>query len=563
MGSVDWHLELIMAKNGQYSLRMRTEEGTVKTLHSLYDPQAEARTMVEAFHYNGSGLLVVLGLGLGYHVVELCEKFPSANIIVVEMLSDIYEAAKKHGSISGLPDRVAFIVGRSTHELLGEIMEIQGRPGMSPISVFSFSPVVSTFNQYYDHIAISTLKSRATRSDERLLYPKFQGKILRICIADLNYFLNREADETLRGMGHSVCKIRMRKGEEAGSVVRRMMETVLDFKPDFILAINHIGFDKQGELTAFFKTIKMPVAAWYVDSPNLILKAYDGNVSPYVSLFVWDRSYIGELLGMGFEDVSYLPLAADELLFKPIKLSKSEKKRYGSEVAFVGHSMVAETQAYLDRVPAIHYPLIEKVAGQLVLSRATFDDALKTVDESELEKIRAFSVEERVALEAATLWKATLLYRLSCVKHLGEFRPTIYGDQHWQKLLGPSFQVRPSLHYYKELPLFYNASLISLNATNFQMFEAVNQRVFDAPACGGFLITDRQQVLDELFEVGTEMISYHHRDEIQELVRFYLRNEKVRETVSKRGRERVLKEHTYVHRLTTLIDRMKKRYQSC
>jgi spore maturation protein CgeB len=93
------------------------------------------------------------------------------------------------------------------------------------------------------------------------------------------------------------------------------------------------------------------------------------------------------------------------------------------------------------------------------------------------------------------------------------------------------------------------------------MREAVNQRVFDVPACGGFILTDHQHALEELFDVGSEVITYKERGEIRDLAAFYLKNPSARREVARRGRERVLKEHTYAARLKTIIASMKGRYR--
>jgi spore maturation protein CgeB len=93
------------------------------------------------------------------------------------------------------------------------------------------------------------------------------------------------------------------------------------------------------------------------------------------------------------------------------------------------------------------------------------------------------------------------------------------------------------------------------------MSRAVNQRVFDVPACGAFLLTDYQESLDELFEIGKELVVYRHKDEIPEIVRYYLKNPEQRKTIAMKGRQRVLKEHTYKHRLNELINYMKDRYK--
>jgi spore maturation protein CgeB len=92
------------------------------------------------------------------------------------------------------------------------------------------------------------------------------------------------------------------------------------------------------------------------------------------------------------------------------------------------------------------------------------------------------------------------------------------------------------------------------------MGKAVNQRVFDVPACGGFLLTDEQESLEELFEIGREVVTFRHPEEIPELARFYLGHPADRDAVARRGRQRVLAEHTYRHRLSDLVQRMKATY---
>ena len=69
-------LDLVTSKKGTLSLKVTGEDGRSRTLHSLYDPEKEARALVDACSFEGESLIVVLGLGLGYHVVELARRFP-------------------------------------------------------------------------------------------------------------------------------------------------------------------------------------------------------------------------------------------------------------------------------------------------------------------------------------------------------------------------------------------------------------------------------------------------------------------------------------------------------
>jgi spore maturation protein CgeB len=554
-------LSIVTTKKGNRSLRVKTRDGSLKTLHSLYDPEAEAESMVDAFHFDGRGILVVLGLGLGYHVAELVRKYPQAEIIVIEAVPEIYEFAKEHGP--GIDGEVGIITGFPPDDALRKITEHQIKKGMSPVSVFALSSAVSAFPNYYRPLLDALNKTISVKLWDRLRYEKFKPDKQKVLLIDTGYFLVREAEKALISLDHEVLRIPVDTKGNGEPIISRFVEAVVDFKPDFMLTMNHLGFDEDGVLTEFFRSIEMPVASWYVDSPRLIVQAFDKNVSPWMSLFLWDKAYMKDMEAMGFESVEYLPLGTDESLFKPLTAGKHKKKldKYSCDIGFVGNSMVGPVKEWMEKVAPDFHPMVEKAAEYLAHSATLHGDIMKVIPETEREKIASLTKKEKMNYEAAVLWKATLLYRLSCVQMLKEFNVSIYGDSAWKGLLREqSFRLFPPLNYYKELPFLYNACRINFNATSRQMSEAVNQRVFDVPACGTFILTDYQVSLEELFDVGREVITYRQKEEIPELVRFYLNNQSTRDDIARKGRERVLKEHTYRHRLDVLVRSMKERY---
>ncbi|MCC7202943.1 MAG: glycosyltransferase [Nitrospirae bacterium] len=553
-------ISVIEAKSGRPSMRMISGDGSSKAVHSIYDPEAEAKTIADAFSFDGIGILVILGLGLGYHLAALISRFPKAMIIVVESSHEIYELAMKHGRTGEIEDRVRFIVGLPSDEAIKEIARFQMKAGMPPLAFFPLLPAISALPGYYNPVLSSLKKTVSVRFWERLRYPKFKEEITKIALIDFGYFLTSELDKAIRRLGHKVSKVPVRKGENGEVIVSRLLSSILEFKPDMFLTVNHLGFDEDGVLTSFFKSIDMPVASWYVDSPNLIVRAFDRNVSPCVTLFLWDKGYISDMKDMGFELVEYLPLATDTDVFKPLELSQKDLNRFSSDIGFAGNSMVEPVADKLEKVPFELHAIVERLAQYKSVLRGSFDDSLRILNKDEQEKIKVLPVLERLDLEAAVLWRATLLYRLSCMEMFREYRPGIHGDKGWHELLSRDFSIRPPLNYYRELPLFYNACKINFNATNLQMGRAVNQRVFDVPACGAFLLTDDQDALRDLFDTGKEVITYKDKEEIPDLLKFYLKNPQERMRIAERGRERVVREHTYVHRIKMLTDSMKRRY---
>lgn len=560
---------LATARSGQPSIKVVLECGVIKTLHSLYDPDSEAGMIVDAFRYEGSGIIVVLGEGLGYHVAELAKRFPEARIIVIEAAPEIHRLANEHGP--AVEGDVHYVTGLPPDEAIREISKYQIRGGFSPVSVLELASSVSAFPDYYYPIRSALKTTVSVKLWDRLRYRKFGDKTARVLLIDSGYFLVKETEKALKSLGHNVARLRidqmtgLKANDAEGGLIRRCIESILEFSPDFLITMNHLGFDEDGIFTDFLKSIEMPAASWYVDSPNLIVRAFQRNASPFTSLFLWDKSFITDMRAKGFDSVYYLPLATDEGTFRPLVTRKNRKKleRYRCDVGFIGNSMVEPVQKYMERVPARLRPAIESVAGHMLDDGDDYGKALSRLPSDEQAVISSLDEKEQMDIEAATLWKATMFYRLSCMARLRDFDTVIHGDNGWKSLLNGSRPGRlmSPLRYYTEVPFFYNACSVNFNATSRQMKQAVNQRVFDVPACGAFLLTDNQEAIHELFDVGKEITVFTEVDEIPDIVRHYLRHPEERKRIAMKGRQRILSEHTYCRRLSKLIEEMRSRYR--
>ena len=95
----------------------------------------------------------------------------------------------------------------------------------------------------------------------------------------------------------------------------------------------------------------------------------------------------------------------------------------------------------------------------------------------------------------------------------------------------------------------YNSSKIVLNIHGPESRVGVNTRTFDIPACGAFELADYKPEMDRLFKLGEEMVCYNDPDELKRLVRFYLENPEKRRAIAEKSRRRVLKSHTWLHRM--------------
>jgi spore maturation protein CgeB len=398
---------------------------------------------------------------------------------------------------------------------------------------------------------------------DKAAYPKFRTAKPRVLFLDRPYFLNREIKDALTRLDvpWSPLPVPM-EAQGSTAFVESLLRRVLEFRPDFLLTVNHFGLDSEGRLAELLERLGLPLASWFVDNPQLILSRYQALVTPGTALFTWDADNVPGLLAAGYAHVHYLPLATDVHRFRPGLAPGPESWRAG--VSFVGDSMTraaAESLAACAAVPELAEEYQRIATGFGESSERDVDAYLSRAHPALAARLRALPDPGlRLACEALLTWEATRQYRRTCVTALAPLSPVIAGDAPgwravWRELPGPASAVRflPRLDYYEALPRFYPMSRVSLNCTSRQMKGAVNQRVFDVPACGGFVLTDRREQLDRLFEPGREVLVYDAPEEITELAERCLKDDGLRERVGAAARARILAQHTYEHRLQELL----------
>jgi len=74
-------LQLFEAQSGYISAKVTTENGSIFHLHSLVRPEEESRHF-ETIDIWGD-VVVLMGTGLGYHLVNILPRIPSSSRIIV------------------------------------------------------------------------------------------------------------------------------------------------------------------------------------------------------------------------------------------------------------------------------------------------------------------------------------------------------------------------------------------------------------------------------------------------------------------------------------------------
>ncbi len=396
-------------------------------------------------------------------------------------------------------------------------------------------------------------------------WPKFRSRNPRILLLTSQYFLVGELQAACERLGVEHLLLDFGTKEMTlDSFVSKTMAALTSFKPDFVLTVNHLGVDHEGVLAALLDKFNIPLASWFVDNPHLILGSYQNLHGARTALFTWDADNIESLQSIGFANVFHLPLGADPSRLKPRRGEPVPEWR--APISFVGNSMLTKTLKRLEAaIPSQR--LVESgimVAKAFGESDEPCSGRFLTRNFPELrDDFEALeSPLRKQAFETFLTWQATLMYRLDCILRILDFNPLIVGDPGWQELLKgrDGWRYHSELSYYDDLPDFYPSCEINFNCTSQQMKGAVNQRVFDVPCCGAFLLTDYRRQMEDLFEPGREIVFYNHPDEIPGLVDIYLNAPEKRERIATAARKRVLAEHTYDHRMTTLMEIMRKTF---
>jgi len=106
----------------------------------------------------------------------------------------------------------------------------------------------------------------------------------------------------------------------------------------------------------------------------------------------------------------------------------------------------------------------------------------------------------------------------------------------------------------------FNASKINLNLHSSMERDGVepfgdfiNPRTFELAACGAFQLLDPRLYLPEQLELGKEAVTFRDSREMEQLIDYYLAHPEERQQIAMSSRSRVLREHTYRHRLEDML----------
>ena len=273
-------------------------------------------------------------------------------------------------------------------------------------------------------------------------------------------------------------------------VSQAILAKVEHFSPDLVLALAQAPLSRQA--LHRLRREGVPTAMWFVEDFRLF--TYWRSFAPYYDIFavIQKEPFFSELEAVGQPNTLYLPMAADPEFHRPLELSPREQHSYGSDVSFVGAGYPNRRRAFRQLMHLDFKIWGSDWEGETVLRGLLQRDG------------------ERIAPDA-------------CVR-------------------------------------IFNAAKVNLNLhSSVQAGDTVvrgdfvNPRTFELASCGAFQLVDRRELLPELF-AADELATFEDMDTLTAGIRHYLENPDERREMANRARARVLAEHTYEHRMRTLLD---------
>ena len=471
-------------------------------IHSAYDPRKEAGSWAEQQigEWKIGELGVVLGVGLLYHVEALALiKPPESRLAVVVPDVSVLKDAMGARPLESWISTIQWMTG--TPSEMAERLASQS----APLRFFTYGPAARLHAEEHEQLETS-LRRIVARKAGGQLHVAVVGPIYGGSLPIARYVARALGD-----LGHRVTwidhSVHHASYEAFGSfreeryrlTVQSRFADVLSFStiakiaedpPDLVLAI------AQAPLTLavlqHLRKKKFTTAMWFVENYRH-LTYWQQLAGGYDYWFVIQQAACIEALKRaGATQVHYLPMAADPAVHHPVTLTADEQQDYGADVSFVGAG----------------YDNRRSLLPRWLSKEWTF-------------KLWGNEWDGATDLSCILQRNGARIDTDTCVK---VFNATA---------------VNLNLH---------SSSGTGLDAHP----DFVNPRTFELAACGAFQLVDERTLLPELFS-SDEMVCFRSPDNVPSLIRTWLKDSGGRCAHAEAARRRVLREHTYRHRMQDLL----------
>lgn len=273
-------------------------------------------------------------------------------------------------------------------------------------------------------------------------------------------------------------------------ITQAILAQVESLEPHLVLALAQAPVNRS--LLQRLRRAGIKTAMWFVEDYRIF--SYWQSYAPLYDVFavIQKEPFLSKLAETGQTNALYLPMAALPSFHQKLLLDPAEQREYGADIAFLGAGYPNRRLAF------------RSLAG------------------------RNFKI-----------WGS---------------------DWENESILAANIQRGGTRINEKESVKIYNASKININLhSSVQADELVskgdfvNPRTFELACMGAFQLVDKRGLMPELFADG-ELACFETLPEMLAAIDYYLARPEERAVIAERARKRVLADHTYQHRMQTLLE---------
>jgi glycosyltransferase involved in cell wall biosynthesis len=319
-----------------------------------------------------------------------------------------------------------------------------------------------------------------------------------------------------------------------------------------------ITFDLSPEIAQACHEEGIPYIAWAYDSP---LKELNGWFAEYPTthVFCMDRKEMERLKDEGkkYAHINYMHLAGNVTRMQGLIIKKEDERKYSHEISMVGilydmgifRNFLRGIKERLDEPPEVKARIwreMESFVARYVCDwrrdTSIFDSlsedvavALSKINHDSAEK---FNIPNRRYYETMLAREITHRERVRVLRELAQtWDVHLYTTK--KKGVPKKVHVHGPVDPYVEAPKVFHLSKINLNISLRSIETGTPLRVFDVMSVGGFMLSNYQAELADLFVVDKEIVLYESMEEMKDKIKYYLSHEKQRLKIALAGHEKV------------------------
>jgi len=215
------------------------------------------------------------------------------------------------------------------------------------------------------------------------------------------------------------------------------------------------------------------------------------SISLYDVYLIWSKTLIPKLKEHGAKDAIFLPFAADPEIICPVTLSSDDRLNFDCDVCFIGDGD-EEREAWVNNIGKV-------------------------------------------------------LHDNNC-----DFNLRVYGAL-WKKINHNVELKSKALNL--DLLKAFSGGKINLNILRLQNKFSHNMRTFEIPASHGFMLHESSEEAMDFFEEGKEAEYFSTPEELLDKLKFYLKNDDLREKIASAAYEKIFKmDYTYDNNVKQILN---------